>query len=221
MALKAPPPTNLNKIFEQIQTGDVIAFGGNTLFSKWTKLTTNSVVTHVAIVNSVKFNKGAEELSIVELLEATMYKDKFCVMLNPLNARMENYSGDIWWLPLNHQCKTKLTKNRKIFDRFVSRELGKEYDIGQLYGSAVDWFDDIKWLKWLSFNSEDTEKWFCSELIVGLLAATSVINNVHAAEVTPIDICRFNIFEDNYFLLSGRATEIEGFNSISPTNFGY
>ena len=38
------------QIRENMQPGDIIAFGGNSLFSKWAKLTTRSVVTHVAVV---------------------------------------------------------------------------------------------------------------------------------------------------------------------------
>ena len=60
-------------IREQMRPGDIIAFGGNSLFSRWTKLTTRSAVTHIAIVMQTKMRDEASGRYFNQVMEATVY----------------------------------------------------------------------------------------------------------------------------------------------------
>lgn len=69
-------------------------------------------------------------------------------------------------------------------------------------------------------NEEDLENFFCSELAAAGLEAAGVLNAINAAEVTPIDLCRFNIYQDRYFQFKGEElTRIRGFNSTNPSRW--
>lgn len=63
-------------IREQMRPGDIIAFGGNSLFSKWTKLTTRSAVTHIAIVMQTKMRDEDSGRYFNQVMEATVYEGK-------------------------------------------------------------------------------------------------------------------------------------------------
>ena len=75
-------------------------------------------------------------------------------------------------------------------------------------------------LKALGSNSEDYTRFFCSELVsAGLKAAGVLPQSLNASEVTPGDICRWNIYESEYYLLKGEYKEISGYNSLEPVNY--
>ena len=50
----------------------------------------------------------------------------------------------------------------------------------------------------ISYNQEGFSNWFCLELITEGLETAGVISGVNASEVTPVDICRFNILNKHY-----------------------
>ena len=69
-------------------------------------------------------------------------------------------------------------------------------------------------------NEEDLENFFCSELVAAGLEAGRVLDTINASEVTPIDLCRFNIYQDEYFQFRGEElTRIRGFNSMDSTRW--
>lgn len=213
-----------------MQPGDIIAFGGNSLFSRWTKLTTRSVVTHVAIVvktinvqadalpNSI--NKQESNQYFNHVMEATSYNGKRGVMTNRLSERLASYDGDIWWLPLSSESRSLFEQNKKDFFNFMAEQEGKPYDVLQLFGSAVDSIDDHPLFGGISYNQEDFNSWFCSELIAQGLETAGVVSGINASEVTPVDICRFNIFKRRYIQLKGEGRMIGGFNSLNAENWG-
>jgi cell wall-associated NlpC family hydrolase len=87
-----------NEIRDLMQPGDIIVFGGNSLFSKWAKLTTRSVVTHVAVVIKTQLLGQQDGRYFNQVIEATDYNGKSGVMVNRLSDRVASYNGDIWWL---------------------------------------------------------------------------------------------------------------------------
>jgi hypothetical protein len=97
---------------------------------------------------------------------------------------------------------------------------GKPYDVWQLFGSAVDALDDHPVFGGITYNQEDFDSWFCSELIAEGLKTAGVISGVNASEVTPVDICRFNIFKKRYVQFKGKGKMIRGFNSLTADNWG-
>ena len=207
-------------IREQMRPGDIIAFGGNSLFSRWTKLTTRSAVTHIAIVMQTKMRDEASGRYFNQVMEATVYDGKKGVMTNRLSERVHTYDGDMWWLPLGESARDMFEQNRHEFFNFMFDQEGKAYDVLQLFGSAVDALDSHPILGSISYNQEDFSSWFCSELIAEGLETAGIINSVNASEVTPVDICRFSIFEQRYVQLKGEARPIAGFNTQLADNWG-
>ena len=207
-------------IREQMRPGDIIAFGGNSLFSRWTKLTTRSAVTHIAIVMQTKMRDEASGRYFNQVMEATVYDGKKGVMTNRLSERVHTYDGDMWWLPLGESARDMFEQNKHEFFNFMFDQEGKAYDVLQLFGSAVDAVDSHPILGSISYNQEDFSSWFCSELIAEGLETAGIINSVNASEVTPVDICRFSIFEQRYVQLKGEARPIAGFNTQLADNWG-
>ncbi|AMJ93623.1 hypothetical protein AVL56_04440 [Alteromonas stellipolaris] len=207
-------------IREQMRPGDIIAFGGNSLFSRWTKLTTRSAVTHIAIVMQTKMRDEASGRYFNQVMEATVYEGKKGVMTNRLSERVHTYDGDMWWLPLGEPARNMFEQNKRDFFNFMFAQEGKAYDVLQLFGSAVDALDSHPILGSISYNQEDFSSWFCSELIAEGLETAGIINSVNASEVTPVDICRFSIFEQRYVQLKGEARPIAGFNTQLADNWG-
>ncbi|VEL95881.1 hypothetical protein ALT761_00840 [Alteromonas sp. 76-1] len=207
-------------IREQMRPGDIIAFGGNSLFSRWTKLTTRSAVTHIAIVMQTKMRDEASGRYFNQVMEATVYDGKKGVMTNRLSERVHTYDGDMWWLPLGESARDMFEQNKRDFFNFMFDQEGKAYDVLQLFGSAVDALDSHPILGSISYNQEDFSSWFCSELIAEGLETAGIINSVNASEVTPVDICRFSIFEQRYVQLKGEARPIAGFNTQLADNWG-
>lgn len=209
-----------HQIREHMRPGDIIAFGGNSLFSRWTKLTTRSAVTHIAIVMQTKMRDEDSGRYFNQVMEATVYDGKKGVMTNRLSERIITYDGDIWWLPLGQIARTSFEQNKHAFFNFMFAQDGKKYDVLQLFGSAVDALDKHPVFSKISYNEEDFSSWFCSELIAEGLETAGIIKSVNASEVTPVDICRFAIFEQKYVQLKGDGRLINGFNSLNADNWG-
>ena len=72
----------------------------------------------------------------------------------------------------------------------------------------------------ISYNQEGFSNWFCLELITEGLETAGVISGVNASEVTPVDICRFNILNKRYVQIKGDRRLMSGFNSLKPDNWG-
>ncbi|MEH6709831.1 MAG: hypothetical protein V7733_01355 [Paraglaciecola polaris] len=202
------------QIRERMQPGDIIAFGGNSLFSKWAKLTTRSVVTHLAVVIKTKVLDERNGHYFNQAIEATSYNGKCGVMLTRLSERVATYDGDMWWLPLSNNARISLEGNKSAFFDFLLKQNHKPYDIWQLFGSTVDATDNIPLLKKISLNSEDFSSLFCSELVAEAMERGKIIGPVNASEVTPIDICRFNVFDEQYVQFRGKSKTITGYNSL-------
>lgn len=211
---------NYATVRQHMRPGDIIAFGGNSLFSRWTKLTTRSAVTHVAIVMHTRMLDDDTGRYFNQVMEATVYNGKKGVQTNRLSERVNTYDGDIWWLPLSDDARAAFNQNRTAFFNFMFAQENKGYDILQLFGSAVDALDDHPLFGSLSYNHEDFSSWFCSELIAEGLEKAGVVTAVNSSEVTPIDICRFTIFAEKYTQIKGELRPISGYNSLLPTNWG-
>lgn len=69
-------------------------------------------------------------------------------------------------------------------------------------------------------NKEDFENFFCSELVTKALADGGALTGVNASKVTPIDLCRFNLYREEYVQFKGEEqTRIRGFNSVDPSRW--
>lgn len=202
---------------QHIRPGDIIAFGGNSMFSRWAKLTTRSVVTHLAIVLETKTPAGDGQKPVHQIIESTYYYGgNSGVMINRLCERIATYDGNIWWLPLSEQNRHTFELNKADCIAFLRAQLHKPYDVWQLFGSTVDASDNLPFFRYLSYNVEDFSQWFCSELIAAALRMGKLIEAINASECTPIDICQLAIYQASYTQLLGLKTPITGFNSVQP-----
>ena len=196
--------TDLKTIHQVIRPGDIIAFGGSTTVSKLIKLTTDAVVSHVGIVID-----SSPDHNSLSFMEATI-ADKKVVTTN-LYEKMKTFEGDIWLLPLKASLRSSF--NLQNFHTFLETHHNKPYDTKQALMSAFDQLDHFPEAEnGLTYSDEDFTEIFCSELVAGSLEASGMIAEVNASEITPIEICGWNIFEDKYYLLQGEKDVITPYN---------
>ena len=208
------------KTYDEIRVcmkpGDVIAFGGKGLGSAIIKGVTESNVSHVGVIvqSRLLIDGELQDDFFNQVMESTKLDGYAAVMMTRLSDRLRAYKGEMWWLRLREDIRSQLN-SRRFFD-FLLRHDGKPYDLPQAIKSRVDFADGIGWTR----NQEDFEKLFCSELVAGALEAGGVITKVNASEVTPIDLCRFNIYANEYIQFNGEEKEISHFSSVDPTGWG-
>ena len=190
---------------QAIKAGDVIAFGGKGRVSNLIKTFTRSAVSHVGIV--LRTSVPGDSREFVEVIESTTLDGVSGVTRVRLSTRLEHYKGEIWHLPIRRELMTKPEE----FFNFLFAQDGKEYDTIQAMHSALDYI--------VKESDEDFSKFFCSELASAGLEAAGVLPKHNSSEVTPIDLCRVSIYEDNYYQLSGDPKEIKGFNKLNPISW--
>lgn len=203
----------------KMQPGDVIAFSGKGNVSEVIKLFTKSEVSHVGVVYKTKQVNDLDPDRYMNMLMESTSLDNFSgVIMTRMSDRIKDYDGNLWWLPLSQASRSKLDIT-KFFDFLVKQE-GKAYDTKQAIKSSLDALDNAPFLRGTTYNKEDFSKFFCSELVAAALEDAGVINNINSSEVTPIDLCTFNIYDNNYYQLKGADTLIKGFSSVKPDGWG-
>lgn len=219
--------TTYERIRERMQPGDIIAFSGKGNFSEIIKWVTRSEVSHIGIVfeSKVLVNNEAQPGKMVDIFESTtLYEDPVTgrkvrgVQKNRMSVRLEYYEGDMWWLPLNEKVRERLDTKELI--NFLMHQEKMEYDMPQAVMSAVDALDSAPVLGNVSHNREDFAAFFCSELAAAALEYAGAIGNINSSEVTPIDLCRFELFGEEYYQIKGPKKEISGYNSVNPEGHG-
>lgn len=192
--------TKYHKIRERIKNYDVIAFSGKGITSSLIKIF--SGVTHVALVMKPTLRTG-ERLNLI--IEATSLDGNSGVVVNRLSNRLKYYEGEAWWLPLKEELRIK-ADGKEAYE-WLKKQKGKPYDYKQAIGSALD-------LLWN--NEEDFSKFFCSETIAAFYELRGIIGEINASEVMPSDLCKFNLYKEDYYQLIGETKEIKGYNTIPP-----
>ena len=113
----------------------------------------------------------------------------------------------------------KKTDFRKFYD-FLLHQERKQYDTPQAVKSALDLFDDVPIVSRATHNIEDFSKFFCSELDTAGLEAGGAIATINSAEVTPIDLCRFDLYAERHTQIKGQNRSIGGYNTLNPEGWG-
>lgn len=219
---------NYRELRSKIQPGDVIAFSGKNHYSSIIKWATRSAVSHVGIVFETKvcFDESAMPGKIVDIMEATTMQRNpdtgVCttgVQRNRMSSKLKYYDGEVWWLPLSKDARANF--NFKKMANFLMHSEGKEYDSPpEVIRAAIDTLDESHSFNSCTYNDEDFSAFFCSELVAAALEAAGVISNINASEVTPTDLCRFDIFADDYYQLKGELKKLHHYNIIDPQGFG-
>ena len=174
----------------QLKPGDVIAFSGKGWVSKTIKFFTRSKVSHVGIVLEIS------EQGRVMVMESTSLGGKKGVQVNRLSQRLDQYKGELWWLPLNKDVKESM--DMAAFWHFLWEQDGKKYDTWQAIKSALPSF----------IRREHFDKFFCSELVAGALEAAEAIPELNASEMTPDDVVELPVYGKKYFQLKGERKAI-------------
>lgn len=203
-----------------MKAGDVIAFSGKGDFSELIKWATRGAVSHVGVIlQSQLIIDGNSQSGIFnQIIESTSLNGFSGVTISRLSDRLDTYEGEIWWLPLSDKTQSSMDK-KKFYDFLIHQER-KKYDMPQAIKSALDALDNFTASGNFTHNQEDFSRFFCSELVAAGLEASGAIANINASEVTPIDLCSFSLFENDYFQLKGNRKEIRGYNSINPDSWG-
>ncbi len=207
---------------EQMQPGDVIAFGGKGHFSEIIKFATFSEVSHVGVMLQTKIPEDDTGRFFNQIIESTSLNGFNGVNISRFSDRLNTYEGELWWLPLKEEIRKKKFKQKEFFNfLFNQAKERKAYDMPQAIKSAVDALDDLHFgINGPAYNKEDFSKFFCSELVAAGLEIAKAVDTVNASEVTPIDLCRWSIYEDSYFQLKGESSKrISRFNTASPSDW--
>ena len=183
--LYSPKPGDL---LENLDTGDVIAFGGKCLFSRAIQLKTMSPVSHVAIV----IKRGSQAYCVEACGDG--------VIESPFKQAIK-YDGHVWWLPLSSDARRIADASRIV--EFSESLIGRPYDMKQAIKSAIDLFDipskspdDVM----STLNNVDLSKLFCSELVASVLEAGYVISDINPSELTPKDVVALRIYAGAFAL---------------------
>lgn len=203
-----------------MKAGDVMAFSGKGEFSEIIKWATRSAVSHVGVILQSKLviEDEPQKGFFNQIIESTSLNGFSGVTISRLSDRLATYDGEIWWLPLSNTSRSSLDSKR--FYDFLLHQDHKPYDTPQAIKSALDALDNAPVIGRATHNIEDFSKFFCSELVSAGLEAGGVIDHINSSEVTPIDLCMFNIFDSDYYQLKGNLKQIKGFNSLNPIGWG-
>lgn len=188
-----------------MRPGDILAFGGKGGFSTLIKRFTFSPVSHVGAVLQTRMTSETNGRYFNNIIESTSLGEFNGVQVNRVSERLRDYDGEVWWLPLKDTLRQFCFDESAYFD-FMFASDRKPYDTAQAVLSALDLIPDSK---------EDYDKFFCSELVAASLQAAGTVV-VNSSEVTPIDLCQWDIYESEYYLLKGDHKEIPKWNTRSP-----
>ncbi len=214
------------QVREKMQPGDVIAFGGKGHFSEIIKFATRASVSHVGVVLQTRVKDEKKGRYFNQIIESTSLQGFNGVSISRLSQRVSQYKGEIWWLPISSKIRKSKFDETKFFDFLFAQE-GRKYDTEQAVKSALDLLDQLPFdLRGPTYNREDFSRFFCSELVAAGLEAAGMVGAINSAEVTPIDLCRWNVYENDYYQLIETAKkkiteekEISRYNTLDPTGW--
>ena len=92
-------PITYQQARNQIQSGDVVAFGGQSHFSQLVKLATLSNVSHVGVILQTQIADDNAHRGCNQIIESTRGKG---VEVSRFSDRLQNHVGELWWLPLGN-----------------------------------------------------------------------------------------------------------------------
>lgn len=214
---------------KDMKPGDIIAFSGKGDFSNIIKSVTRSTVSHVGIILQTveRYQPSESNRYFNQVIESTSIEHLDGVMVSRLSSRVSTYNGEVWWLPLRKDLREN-SEQHKIFYDFLFSQVGKGYDTIQAIKSALDALDNLPVFgHGATYNKEEFSRFFCSELAAAALKEAGIVPKLNASEVTPIDLCRWNIFQEKYHLLKAVPDTpddkkyISRYNTLDPAFWDY
>jgi hypothetical protein len=202
----------------QMKPGDVIAFSGKGHLSEIIKFACRADVSHVGVILQTREVEDETRRFFNQIIESTSLHGFNGVTVSRFSDRLYVYPGEIWWLPLRQDLWEKKF-DRTAFYNFLFNQAKerKEYDAPQAVKSALDALDQLPLIGKIGRNTEDFSRFFCSELVAAGLEIAGVVPTINASEVTPIDLCRWDIYDPDYYLLKGDPSRsISRYNTLDP-----
>lgn len=186
-----------------MRPGDMIAFSGRGFVSNSIRFLTGSPVSHVGAIFERQDGAGRR----VILAESTSLDGRSGVQFNPLSARLEEYPGSAWWLPLKEQVRT--AADFSAMRAFLESTAGQPYDFR---GIAAFLARPVPGLGLLLHHGA-VRAWFCSELITAGYEKAGILHGLEPDHIAPKGLCRCSIFEKLVQLI-GPPRLIPGFNEL-------
>lgn len=204
-----------------MKPGDVIAFGGKGHLSEIIKFATFSDVSHVGVILQTKVVEDDTGRFFNQIIESTSLNGFNGVNISRFSDRLATYQGELWWLPLHDDVRSRMDAKKFYEFLFNQAKLRKPYDMPQAIKSSLDAIDQLPFdAHGPGYNKEDFSRFFCSELVAAGLEVGNAIDTVNASEVTPIDLCRWNIYKDTYYQIKGdKNKKISRYNTASPSDW--
>lgn len=180
---------NLDEFLNSLDTGDILLFSGNTLFSKAIKLVTRSHWSHIGMVlkddDGLLYCFESDNEPIKDIPEIGVRKV-------PLKYKIETYDGEIAirMLEVPELKQTILREEiKQLCNQF--KNIPYEKHFLELIKSAYDGpFGE---------NKEDLTSIFCSELIASIYQKCGLLNwDIPSNEYTPANFSITNLTPENF-----------------------
>eukprot|EP00761_Pharyngomonas_kirbyi_P012142 gb/GECH01012169.1/.p1 GENE.gb/GECH01012169.1/~~gb/GECH01012169.1/.p1 ORF type:complete len:354 (+),score=73.89 gb/GECH01012169.1/:1-1062(+) len=202
---KMPENPMKRKDLEHVQwrIGDMLTFSGTNAFSEIIRYVTHAPITHCALVTGFDENSGEPLICEADGME-------WQVRTVPLSKIFSSGpSTAVHLLRLAEKQREKFRKDK--FLEWCQKKEGTPWDFWGTAGAA-----------WQPFRGdEDLSSMFCSELIAGAYRAAGIIEHINASACTPIDCCRWNIWEPHYYQVKGeKDVHLPGYNTVDSEYFG-
>jgi hypothetical protein len=187
----ASPTRKYVTVRDEMQDGDVIAFGGKGRMSALIKWKTCSPYSHVGMVlhledmglgfgESIVIIESTTTTDLPDIIHRTVIKG---VQMQWLSKRLASYDGSVWWVPLDVPIEKDGKKRMRSWLR-QKHNKRTPYDMAQAIGAGMDLWDS------LGFENEpDFDKLFCSELCARAFQEGGVVPvGFNASEQTPENV---------------------------------
>ena len=203
-----PVAVSYQNIRTELDTGDIVIFGGQYRMSKMIRLVTRFPASHVASI--IREN---DRISFVEASEGDMYPEREGVIISQFSNSIPFYKGDIWIARLAADVRKKADIEK--MKAFLQEQVGKGYDYHDMPKAGFDFLDRIG----ITRSEENLSQMFCSELVAaGLKAAGILPADTNVSEVSPADIVKYKIFEPTYYQIKAfnyKAIKLPNFNTVA------
>jgi len=167
---------------DNLKTGDIVLFSGNSLISSGIKIVTSSVWSHVGMILKIPQYDMVfvwESTTLTKLADAIDGKTKQGVQLVLLSDRVDTYDGIMSVRHLSKEVSEHSVFELMKFRQTVKNRPYEESKI-ELIKSAYD--------GWLGDNDEDLSSLFCSELVAEAYQRMKLVSEkLPSNEYTPAD----------------------------------
>lgn len=177
---------SFDEVKDLIRPGDLFAFGGYEPESRLIQLVGRAPISHTALA----WQTGPDGPILMEAVGVGVRRA-------PIRRRVEEYNGDVWWIPMSDEARAYL--DIPAMQQFLAEQEGKEFDAAQMLPAAIDLLEEGAMKA-----KEDLTRLFCSELVTAGLRAGGVLN-LNPSETTPRDLVRQGLWGPYYVQLKGRT----------------